>query len=102
MRVRTVQFIDTDEWRAGSKSKDVFVESLDDYAAQIASALSRPTRGVEFEGPPGGPNDPRTGTLVEDTPAPPTRRDTLVADMENAGTNTAKIAALEALVKELL
>lgn len=102
MRTRTVQFTDTDEWRAGSKSKESFTESLDDYAAQIAAALGRPARGVEFEGDPGGPNDPRTGTLVEDMPAPPTRRDTLVADMESAGTNTAKIAALEALVKELL
>ncbi len=102
MRVRTVQFIDTDEWRAGSKSKEIFTETLDDYAAQIAAAHGRPTRGVEFEGPPGGPNDPRTGTLVEDTPAPPTRRDTLIADVENAGTNTAKIVALEAMVKELL
>ena len=102
MRTRTVQFTDTDEWREGSKSREVFSEPLADYASLIGAAHNRPARGVEFEGLPGGPNDPRTGTLVKDPPPLPTRRDELVADIESASTNTTKISAIEALVKELL
>ncbi len=62
--IRVCQFTDTAEWYAGSKSKDgPFRQPLDEWAAQIGRAHSRPVQGFEFDDL---ADDPRTGTLVHD------------------------------------
>ena len=69
MPTRVIQFTDTGEWYAGTRSKDEpFRQSLDAWAARIGQAHGRPAAGFEFDDP---ADDPRTGVLVEDAPTPP-------------------------------
>lgn len=68
MTIRVVQFTDTGEWYAGTRSKqEPFILPLDVWAAGIGQAHGRRVEGFEFDNP---ADDPRTGVLVEDVPLP--------------------------------
>jgi|GEM_PF-5769126 hypothetical protein len=68
MPTRVIQFTDTGEWYAGTRSKDeLFSQPLGAWATRIGQAHGRPAEGFEFDDP---ADDPRAGVLVEDAPTP--------------------------------